>query len=74
MQKRKKDMRIYWIVFRASGLYALKHWDFRGLFSTKERVIEACLDETYMIAPAILNESLPGDTSHEMEGAFYPKA
>ena len=74
MQKRKKDVRTYWLVFKVTGLYAMRHWDFKGVFSTKERAIVACRDETYMIAPATLNESLPDGTFPEWEGSYYSKA
>jgi hypothetical protein len=47
-------------------------WDFQGIFSTEALAVAACLDETYFIGPATVDEPLPGDAS-PWPGHYYPK-
>lgn len=46
-------------------------WDLQGIFSTKKAAESACLDESYFIGPADLNEVLPHETV-EWPDAYRP--
>jgi hypothetical protein len=37
-------------------------WDFQGVFSNKQKAIDACIDKPYFIAPAILDKMFPEET------------
>jgi hypothetical protein len=46
-----------WIVGKWHGENA--NWEFMGVFSTQEKAVTACLDRTYFLGSAILDEALP---------------
>lgn len=46
-------------------------WEFAGIFSTKEKAIEACLDLTYFIGPCVLDQKIP-EESVEWPNCYYP--
>lgn len=61
-----------WIVGKyKSGEKLNVVWDFNGVFDTEEKAIEACRDSSYFVAPAILNQSLAGETMN-WPNAYYP--
>jgi hypothetical protein len=51
-------------------------WGFQGIFSTKEKAIEACRSEEYFIYPVELDVNLPDENTLMLaeEGFEYPKA
>jgi len=48
-------------------------WAFQGVFDDEKRAISACIDGSYFIGPAQLNEHIPLGTQ-PWPGAYYPKA
>jgi hypothetical protein len=48
-------------------------WTFEGVFSNREAATDACLDDTYFIGPATLDERLPVER-WDWPGCEYPKA
>jgi len=46
-------------------------WDFQGLFSTKEKAIEACENRNYFIVPVKVDEAAPSEST-EWPGVEYP--
>lgn len=56
-----------------SGLTGDVVWDFQGVFSTKEKAIEACRNRNYFIAPVKIDEELPDETMVH-PGCEYPLA
>ena len=62
-----------WIVghFIAKGPDNSIAWSFYGVYDDKQVAISRCINETYFVAPAMLNE----DSTYEEEpwqGAEYP--
>lgn len=53
------------------GKDTLPDWEFQGVFTTKQRAIDACFDENCFIAPAILDEELPKECEC-FPGIEYP--
>lgn len=47
-------------------------WELVGVFSTKQKAIDACENEHYFIGPVLLNEEIK---QHALRwpGAYYPK-
>lgn len=41
------------------GQHVGKSWEFQGVFSTRQKAIDACKTLNYFIAPIFLNEELP---------------
>ena len=58
-----------WIVGKWHGKNA--KWEFFGVFSTREKAINACLDKYFFIGSAILDESLPKELV-EWKDFCYP--
>lgn len=52
--------------------YETKTWEFQGVYSSKEKAINACIKDEYFIGPATLDSGLP-DESVEWGGAYYPR-
>lgn len=50
-----------------------KEWEFQGVFDSEEKAVEACETETYFIAPAVLNETVPHE-GVDWVGGYYPHA
>jgi hypothetical protein len=48
-------------------------WDFQGLYTSKDKAIEACKTKNHFIGPAVLNDPVP-ENQHEWPGAYYPLA
>ncbi len=63
-----------WIVGRVMFCHkdGKSGWEFAGVFDSEEKAVEACKDVSYFVGPAILNKSLPLDTT-KWEGAYYPR-
>lgn len=47
------------------------NWEFQGVFSTEEKAIEACVNDSYFIGPATLDRTLPEETC-EWKNAYLP--
>ena len=47
-------------------------WDFKGVFASENKAIEACIDERYFIGPATLGEPHPVEPAR-WSGGYYPK-
>lgn len=46
-------------------------WDFSGIFDSSDKAIDACLDNSYFIAPAKLNERIDQEKK-VWPGLYYP--
>ncbi len=46
----------------------------QGVFSTKERAEEECLDDRYCVCPLTLDESRGHDRQETWQGSYFPKA
>jgi len=64
------DMKELWIVCK---YVSAEKFEFQGVFSTEEKAIAACVDFTYGIGPANLDEPVPDETT-EWPGFYYPTA
>lgn len=53
------------------GQITKKSWDFQGIFDSEEKAIEACKTIDYFIAPVVLNEEVPKESS-EFKDAYFP--
>ena len=62
-----------WIVgqYRGQTDDGLTAWEFQGVFTTEAAAVAACRSRYYWVAPARLNQPLPGHTV-EWPGAYYP--
>ena len=49
------------------------HWTFEGVFNTRELAEAACLDRTYFVGPALLNQMLEPNIRN-WPYCYYPKA
>lgn len=47
-------------------------WEFAGVFSSQDLAISACVEESYFVAPAVLDENITGD-ARPWPGAYYPR-
>ena len=61
-------MESLWIVGREFDYNA---WEFCGVFSTKQKALDACATREHFIGPATLDERLP-DMRITWPGAYYP--
>ena len=62
-----------WVVGKYRGGKAKNVlWDFNGVFDSKLKAEEACIDSTYFIGPVVLNQSLPHETI-EWPNCSYPR-
>lgn len=62
-----------WIVGRVSRFSAQWNWQFQGVFTTEAKAVAACIDETFFVAPAVVDEEVPY-REEIWPGAYYPKA
>lgn len=61
-----------WICGRyISGEAEAVAWDFQGVFLLESEAVNACRDDSYFVAPAIMGQSLP-PTPSPWPGAYYP--
>ncbi len=63
-----------WIVNQYKEEKKDDKFEFQGVFDTKEKAISACLDWSYGMGPAIMNEEISRETLDCWEGYFYPIA
>lgn len=47
-------------------------WEFQGVFDSEEKAAAACLEDSFFVGPAKLNEPLPVTTVVWL-GAWYPR-
>ena len=62
----------YIVVQYRSGEWPNVVWDFQGVFSDRQKAVDACRNERYAIFPAHLNQELP-DEPVIPSGVEYPK-
>jgi len=68
----KKKVQL-WVVGQYRGhIEDAVAWDFQGLFSSKEKAIEACVGDHYFCGPVVLDRKLPAKVL-VWEGAYYPR-
>ncbi len=61
-----------WLVGQyRSGEFPSIVWDFQGVFDTRQKAIDACVNPRYFIVPILLNDPLP-DKAVEFSGLYYP--
>jgi len=63
-----------WIVGQNKGFdkkSKVVAWEFQGVFTTKRKAIKACVDHTYFIGSAILNDIIPNE-SISWPDCYYP--
>jgi hypothetical protein len=65
------DVMKVWVVNRNVGRNGLD-WEFCGVFSTKDKALEACLNDDYWIGPAYLDEFDDTEETINWVGAWYP--
>jgi hypothetical protein len=46
-------------------------WDIQGIFNNKDLALKACKNESYFIAPIIMNEYSPDETT-DWPGVEFP--
>ena len=46
-------------------------WEFQGVFLTEQEAVDACVEDNYFVAPAILGKSLQKETI-KWPGFYYP--
>lgn len=56
-----------WIAGKITG----ETWEFQGVFSDELAAVGACGDDSYFIAPAVLNQRV-GELTAEWAGAYFP--
>jgi hypothetical protein len=61
-----------WLVGQAFTDYHPQAWEFVGVFSTKEKAIEACESERYFYAPVEIDKGRP-DEMAPLLNCFFPK-
>lgn len=59
-----------WVCGLYTGTYG--SWEIVGVFSTKQKAIDACENEYYFVGPIILDEDV-NQKSQPWPGAYYPK-
>ena len=47
-------------------------WEFAGIFSSEQKAIDNCFDETYWLAMVQLDEEIPQEPT-DFEYSYYPK-
>lgn len=60
-----------WIVGKNNGESA--PWEFVGAFDAEAVAIDACVDASMFVGPAVLNQSTPKER-HIWPGCYYPLA
>lgn len=66
-----KDQTSLWIVGKALNQETTS-WEFQCVFSSEEKAVAACVDDSYFVGPATLDNALSHDTT-EWTGARYPR-
>jgi hypothetical protein len=63
-----------WVVGRwiTYAITSLRRWEICGVFSTEQKAIDVCQDETYFIGPVELDQQLPVETI-SWPNVYYPK-
>lgn len=46
-------------------------WDFQGIFSTRDKAVDACRNERYFVVPVIVDQEEP-DELGTFDGAEWP--
>jgi len=62
-----------WIVGKYRGEGGSISWDFVGVFDNEDVAVDACLDYTFFVGPAYLNEDV-GNKNIEWPGCYYPRS
>ena len=64
-------MRLYLVGQYKGGKTGSVNWDFQGIFDTIEKAEKACIENSYFVAPVVLNKELPEKTT-DWKGCYYP--
>jgi len=65
----EKIQKIVWVAGRT---YTNFHWELMGIFSTKERAVEACTLDNDFVAAVEIDKKAPAEPT-QFPDAFFPK-